>query len=177
MSDLTSPPATPAAVVVDTGVFAACGRQTNNKYVALERFARRNDLTFVVPERVYEELTGAPPRTTPGQTPIDSAIESGWAKLAAPIDYTNGTVSSVMDFARSRIASLSNRPEDNIEKTDPALAGVATQLLLEGEAAFVYLLTTDDHAGRGGVSAIEANGFDGQIEFKNGFTFIDELIS
>jgi hypothetical protein len=177
MSDLTSPPAEPAAAVVDTGVFAACGRETNNKYVALERFARRNDLTFVIPERVYEELTGAPARSTPGQTPIDGAIENGWVEIAAPIDYTNGTVSSVMDFAQSRIASLSNRPEDTIENADPALAGVAIQLLLEGEAAFVYLLTTDDHAGRGGVSAIEANGFEGQVEFKDGFELIENLTS
>lgn len=117
MSDLTSPPAEPVAVVADTGLFVACGRQTNNKYVALERFARRNELTFVIPERVYEELTGAPARSTPGQTPIDSAIESGWVEIAAPIDYSNGTVSSVMDSARSRIASLSNRPEDKIEKS------------------------------------------------------------
>ena len=34
--------------VADTGLFVACGRQQNNKYTALERFAQRNDLLFVI---------------------------------------------------------------------------------------------------------------------------------
>jgi hypothetical protein len=34
--------------VADTGLFVACGRQQNNKYTALERFAQRNDISFVV---------------------------------------------------------------------------------------------------------------------------------
>ena len=80
----------------------------NNKYVALERFARRNDLTLLIPERVYEGLGGAPTRSTPGQTPIDSAIESGWVAVADPPDYTNGTVASVMDDVRRRIAHYWN---------------------------------------------------------------------
>lgn len=50
MSELYDPPQEPAAVVADTGVFVACGRQQNNKYVALERFARRNDLTLLIPD-------------------------------------------------------------------------------------------------------------------------------
>jgi len=54
--------------VADTGLFVACGRQQNNKYTALERFAQRNDLSFVIPQRVYDELGGAPNRSTPGQT-------------------------------------------------------------------------------------------------------------
>jgi len=48
------------AWVGDSGLFIACGRQQNNKYTALERFARRHDITFVIPQRVYEELGGAP---------------------------------------------------------------------------------------------------------------------
>ena len=58
------------AWIADSGLFIACGRQQNNKYTALERFAAQNDLTFVIPQRVYDELGGAPDRSTPGQTPI-----------------------------------------------------------------------------------------------------------
>jgi hypothetical protein len=65
------------AWVGDSGLFIACGRQQNNKYTALEQFARRYDITFVIPRRVYEELGGAPDRSTPGQTPINSAINAG----------------------------------------------------------------------------------------------------
>lgn len=53
------------AWVADTGLFIKCGRQWYNKYTALERFVQRNDLTFVIPERVYEELGGSLGRSTP----------------------------------------------------------------------------------------------------------------
>ena len=43
----------PVAWVADTGLFIACGRQQNNKYTALERYARQNDLRFVIsPARI-----------------------------------------------------------------------------------------------------------------------------
>lgn len=117
------------AWVADTGLFIVCGRQQNNKYTALERFARQNDLTFVIPQRVYDELGGALDRSTPGQTPINSAIDAGWVTVADEVDYTNSTVSQVMDDVRSFIARSSNRNEDQIEKADTALAAVAVELL------------------------------------------------
>jgi len=75
--------------VADTGLFIACGRQQNNKYTALQRYAQQNDLRFVIPKRVYDELGGAPDRSTPGQTPINSAIDTGWVTVADEPDYTN----------------------------------------------------------------------------------------
>jgi len=117
------------AWVADTGLFIVCGRQQNNKYTALERFARQNDLTFVIPQRVYDELGGAPDRSTPGQTPINSAIDAGWVTVADEVDYTNSTVSQVMDDVRSFIARSSTRNGDQIEKADTALAAVAVELL------------------------------------------------
>jgi rRNA-processing protein FCF1 len=77
------------AWVADTGLFIACGRQQNNKYTALEQYARQNDIRFVIPQRVYDELGGAPDRSTPGQTPINSAIDAGWVTVANEPDYTN----------------------------------------------------------------------------------------
>ena len=49
MSEPFDPFQESVAWVADTGVFIACGRQQNTKYTALERFAQRNDLTFVIP--------------------------------------------------------------------------------------------------------------------------------
>lgn len=164
-----------AAWVADSGVFIACGRKQNNKYIALERFARRNEITLIIPQRVYQELGGAPDRSTPGQTPINSAIEAGWVTVADEPDYTNSTVSSVMDYVRRYIARSSNRAEDQIEKADTAIAGIAVQLLLGGDASFVYVVTTDIDAGEGTVSAGEAHGFEEQIKFINGFELIDEI--
>ena len=72
-----------------------------------------------------------------------------------------------MDTVRRYIAHSSNRPEDQIERADTALAGVAVQLLTQETAAYVYLVTTDTDAGNGVVTAIESQGFANQIEFRN----------
>ena len=159
--------------VADSGLFIACGRQQNNKYTALRRFAQLNGISFVVPQRVYAELGGAPTRSTPGQTPINSAIDAGWVTVADELDYTNSAVAAVMDSVRRFIAQASNRSEDQIEKADTALAGVAMQLLDSSSAGSITVVTTDTDAGRGVVRAIETRGFEGQIQFKNGFNLIE----
>lgn len=164
------------AWVADSGFLIACGRQQNPKYTALERFARQREITFVIPERVYEELGGVPDRSTPGKTPVNSAIETGWMRVADPLDYTDVTVSAVMDHVRSFIARTSNRSEDRIEKADTALAGVSVQLLTQTDADFLYLVTTDTDAGRGVVAALDGHGFEGQVEYRNGFEFIEEML-
>lgn len=174
MSEPLDPFHDSVAWVADTGLFVACGRQQNTKYTILERFAQRNDRTFVIPRRVYEELGGAPDRSTPGQAPIDSAIDAGWVSVAAEPEYTDSTVSTVMDVARSFVARSSNRDEDQIEKADTALAAVAVELL-QGEHDFVCIVTTDIDAGEGAVAALEATGFGNQAQFENGFEFIDQI--
>jgi hypothetical protein len=163
------------AWVADTGLFVACGRQENNKYTALERFAVGNDITFVIPQRVYAELGGAPDRSTPGQTPINSARDADWVRVADEPAYTNSTVASVMDDVRSYIARSSNREEDQIEKADTALGAVAATLLDSGEARYVCVVTTDSDAGDGVVTALSANGFEDRVQFKNGFQLIDDI--
>jgi len=160
--------------VVDTGLFIACGRQQNTKYTALERYAQQNDLRFVIPRRVYDELGGAPDRSTPGQTPINSALDAGWVTVADEPDYTNSRVSQVMDDVRSFIARSSNRDEDQIEKADTALAAVAVELL-QGQNEFVQIVTTDVDAGEGVVASLETNGFPDRAQFTDGFELIDEI--
>jgi hypothetical protein len=81
------------AWVTDTELFVARGRQHNNSNTAFERFANRNDLTFVIPQRVYGKLGGAPERSTPGQTPINIARDAGWVRVADEPDSANSTVS------------------------------------------------------------------------------------
>jgi hypothetical protein len=177
MPDFDTPHAENPVWIADTGLFVACGRQQNSKYTALARFAQRHDRTFVIPHRVYDELGGAPERSTPGETPINTAIDTGWVRVADPLDYTNPTVATVMDDVRGYIARASNRDEDIIEKADTALAGVAVQLLDGDTVVHVYLVTTDTHAGEGSVAAVEAAGFDGQIEVVDGFDLIEETTS
>jgi len=129
----------------------------------------------VIPRRVYEELGGAPDRATPGQTPINSAIDAGWVTVADDPDYTNSTVSRVMDGVRRYIADSSNRNEDQIEMADAALGAVTVSCLVHGDAEFVVVVTTDTDAGEVVVAALEANGFEDRIRFKDGFELIDEI--
>ncbi|WP_336326460.1 hypothetical protein [Halovenus sp. HT40] len=175
MTDPFDPYDDSVAWVADTGLFIACGRQQNNKYTALKRFAQRNELTFIVLPRVYDELGGAPDRSTPGQTPINSAIDAGWVTVADEPDYTNSTIAQVMDDVQRFIAHSSNRDEDQIEKADAALAAIAVEHLGSGPADYACVVTTDRDAGEGTVTALEANGFENRIQFKDGFELIDEI--
>ncbi|WP_458210625.1 hypothetical protein [Haladaptatus sp. NG-SE-30] len=176
MSDAVGSDAERHAWVADSGLFIAYGRQQNNKYTALRRFAQRNGISFVIPQRVYTELGGAPDRSTPSQTPINSAIDAEWVTIADELDYTNGGVAAGWTPFDGSLHQASNRSEDQIEKADTALAGVAMQLLDSGNASSVTVVTTDTDAGKGVVRAIEARGFEGQIAFKNGFDLIEEII-
>lgn len=164
-----------AVWIADSGLFIACGRQQNEKYIALARFATTNGIAFLIPQRVYDELGGAPETSTPGQTPVNSAIDAGWVVIADQIDYTTPAVATVMDDVRSYIAHASNRPEDQIEKADTALAGITIQRLAWGEVSSVTVVTTDTDAGAGIRRAVEAAGFEGQISIIDGFEFIDEI--
>ncbi len=175
MSEPFDPSQDSVTWVADTGLFVACGRQENRKHTALERFAQRNDITFVIPQRVYDELGGAPDRSTPGRTPIDSAIDAGWVTVASEPDYTKGTVSEVMDDVRTYIARSSNRDEDRIEKADAALAAVAAERLDAGHTSYVCIVTTDVDAGEGAILALEKNGFENRVRFQNGFELIGEI--
>ncbi|AWB28675.1 hypothetical protein [Halococcoides cellulosivorans] len=174
MSEPFDPMGEAVVWIADTGLFVACGRQQNAKYTALEQFARRNDLTFVLPQRVYAELTDAPVRSTPGETPIDDAIAAGWVTVAEEPTYTDGTVARVMDDARRSIAQSSNRRDDQIEKADTALAAVAAERLSD-EAEFASVVTTDVDAGEATVTALAANGFQDRVRFKDGFELIEEI--
>lgn len=165
---------TTAVWVADTGLFVACGRRGNEKYVGLSRFARRRGITFHIPREVHEELGGAPDRSSPASLPIDAAIDEGWVTVVH-LDYTDPTVSTVLDDARRFIANASNRDEDAVERAGTALAGVAVQLLDGGEAEQVWLVTTDRDAGEATVAVLESHGYDGQVEWQDGFELLGDL--
>ena len=80
-----------------------------------------------------------------------------------------------MDDVRSYIARSSNRDEDQIEKADTALGAVAATLLSNGNARFVCFVTTDTDAGEGAVAALATQGFEDQIQYRDGFDLIDQI--
>jgi len=158
----------------DTGLFVAIGDTKNRRYHAVRTFAYRNDIGFVLPERVYDELTAN--RSADRTPPIDAAIDDGWVRVADPLNYTIPLVSRVMDGVQRYIANADSRPEDEIERADAALAGVAAQAFSEGTANEAYVYTTDHDAGEGIETIFASEGYGDSITYINGFRFVNDLV-
>lgn len=166
------------AHIVDTCVFVACGQTDNPKFHGLAHEAHRRDTTLLIPPRVYEGLGGDPETDVygSGSLPIESAIQEGWVTVTEPPDYTDSTVSQVMDETRRFIASETDRSEDSVEKADTAVIGLAVQLLNQGHAEAVFIYTGDQPAGNAATRIIPRYGFDAdQIEWIDGNAFVDRL--
>ena len=161
--------------IADTGLFVAMGQPSNGRYQAVRRFARRNDIAFVLPERVYEELTVDDPDVE--EVPIDTAIDEGWATVAAPLEFSEPVVSRMMDGVQRYIANADDRPADEVERADAALAALAAQHLSAGTATEVYIYTTDIAAGEGAEPVLASEGYGDSVTFVNGFRFIEDLLA
>ena len=161
--------------IADTGLFVAMGQPSNSRYQVVRRFVRRSDITFVLPERVYKELTIEDPEVE--DVPVDAAIDEGWATVAAPLELSEPIVSRVMDGVQRYIANADDRPADEVERADPALAALAAQHLSTGAATEVYIYTTDIAAGEGAETVFASVGYGDSVTFVNGFRFIEDLIA
>ncbi|RYJ08108.1 hypothetical protein ELS19_16140 [Halogeometricum borinquense] len=161
--------------IADTGLFVAMGQPSNSRYQAVRRFARRNDVTYLLPERVYKELTVDDPDVE--NPPVDTAIDEGWATVAAPLEFSEPVVSRVMDGVQRYIANADDRPADEVERADAALAALAAQHLSVGAATEVYIYTTDIAAGEGAETVLASEGYGDSVTFVNGFRFIEDLIA
>ena len=160
--------------IADTGLFVAMGQPSKRRYQAVRTFVRQSETTFVIPERVYDELTiNSSEIETP---PIDVAIEEQWARIADPLDYSIPLVSRTMDGVQRYIANADNRPADEIERADPALAAVAAQAFVEQTADNAYIYTTDTLAGEGAETVLKSEGYGDSVTYVNGFRFIDDLL-
>lgn len=161
--------------VVDTGVIVALGSPSNERYRRVRTFALRNGITFVLPERVYDEL---PANTDSAETstPVQRMLEEEWAIVADALEYTESLVSRTMDGIQRYIANADNRPADEIERADPALGGVAAHALTTGRASHVYIYTTDIAAGRGAEAVLASEGYGDSVTYVNGFRFIEDLL-
>jgi len=139
--------------IADTGLFVAMGQPSNSRYQAVRQFARRNDVT------------------------IDAAIDEGWATVAAPLEFSEPVVSRVMDGVQRYIANADDRPADEVERADAALAALAAQHLSSGTATEVYIYTTDIAAGEGAETVLASEGYGDSVTFVNGFRFIEDLVA
>jgi len=109
--------------------------------------------------------------------PIDTAIDEGWATVAAPLEFSEPVVSRVMDGVQRYIANADDRPADGVERANAALAALAAQHLSAGTATEVYIYTTDIAAGEGAETVLASEGYGDSVTFVNGFRFIEDLVA
>lgn len=153
------------AHVIDASLFILFERKSAVEL--LERAVQEFDVTLVVPQRIYDELTPADlPYETP---PIDDALDAGWVRVSDEIDYANPIVSTTMDLVRRYIAAASDRPQDEIEQADAALGGVTATLLEQGEIETVAVYTRDKAAFRGIERALAEHGYEQRVQLVNAF--------
>lgn len=167
-----------ATHIADTGFLIALGTPSKKRYQCVRTFAERNDLTFSIPDRVYEELidAGSSERFDADALPVDVALDEGWIRVADPLEYTIPLVSKTMDGIQRYIANADDRPADEIERADPALGALAVQLLSTGKATHTYIYTTDRAAGEGANAVLGSIGYGDSVTVVDGFEFIDELL-
>ena len=159
--------------IADIGLVVAMGKPSNTRYQAVRQFARHNAITFVLPERVYDELSVD---DLDGWTPpIEMAIEEGWATVAEPLDFSRSIVSRAMDGVQRYIGNTNDRPADEVERANGALAALGAQQLSTGVVTEASIYTTDIAAGEAAETVLVSNGYGDSVVFVNGFRFIDNL--
>ena len=82
-----------------------------------------------------------------------------------------------MDGVQRYIANADDRPADEIERADPALAALAAQQLSAGATTDVYIYTTDTLAGEGAETVLASEGYGDSVTFVNGLQFIKNLVA
>ncbi|AGB30428.1 hypothetical protein C488_04307 [Natrinema pellirubrum DSM 15624] len=162
--------------IADTGFVVTIGSPSNERYRRVRTFFNGADRPVVVPQRVYEELTASEIPDSSKPLPVDTAIDEGWLRIAQPLDYSMPVVSRTMDGVQRYIASADGRPEDEVERADAALGGLAAQVLGSGAATQVYVYTTDIAAGEGIETVLESEGYGDSVAFVDGFRFVEDLL-
>lgn len=164
------------AHVADTNLFIAFGRPESGKFSLLERVAQNHDLSFIITDRVYDELTPDEEEYTTAESPIQLALEDGWAKRADDLEYSNPAVSGTMDIVQRYISKASRKTEDEVEKTDVAIGGIAAQLLERDESTSVTIYTGDVPARRGIEVALAQYGYGDRVRTVDTFELYETVI-
>ena len=145
------------AILVDTNLFVAVGGVDHSKFQKLREFAERRQLTLQVPRRVKQELS-----TMHIADRVESAVDEGWAEFIDPPSPTDPDSVAAMDFFRREIARQTGKEEHRVEKADTVFAGLAIELLREGNPRVVVL--TDDRIAAVAIErAVEQQGYDESI--------------
>lgn len=165
-----------SVVVLDTSVLFAMGGPSNEKYQAFERFVRQQNITVAVPEQVAEELGESPGAYEYQRDRLRAAQKAGWLR-SGRIDFSVPRVSETVDKTRTRMGALSadDVTEDEIEKTDTILAGLAYQYVVERET-HVSVFVSDRVAEQATTDVLSVVGVGDRTSVIDGRAFLEELV-
>ncbi|MFC4990551.1 hypothetical protein [Saliphagus infecundisoli] len=163
-------------VVIDSSVLFAMGGPSNEKYQAFERHVQHQHLTVRVPQQVAEELGESPDAYVYQRDRLKAAQDAGWLE-PGQIDFTLSGVSTVVDKTRRRMGALSadDVTEDDIEKTDTILAGLAYQYTVQNDT-HVAVLVSDSIAEQAIADALAAAGVEDRATVVEGRRLLQSLV-
>jgi len=162
--------------ILDSSVLIAMGGPSTEKYRAFEQHVTRRNVSVRIPAHVAEELGESPEAYTYQRDRLRAAQKTGWLERAE-VDFSNPRVSEIVDRTRTRMATLSadDVTEDEIEKTDTVLAGLAYQYATGGES-HVTVVVSDTIAEQAIEDTLAAMGVGGETSVVEGRAFLDTLL-
>lgn len=162
--------------VIDSSVLFAMGGPDNEKYQAFQRFVTQRELTVYIPSQIAEELGEAPDAYTFHRDRLRAAQESGWLERGN-VDYENPDVSRAIDRTHKRMLNLSAEDvsEDEIEKADTVLAGLAYQYVSNTDT-HVIVFVSDSIAEQAIQDVLSGMNVDDHVLVLEGREFIQTLV-
>jgi len=153
------------------------GGPDTEQYRAFEQFVTRRNLSVHIPGHVAEEMGESPDEYVYQRTRLQAAQNAGWLERGR-VDFSIPRVSEVVDKTRKRMLNLSAEDvtEDNIEKTDTILAGLAYQYAMD-DTAHVIVLVSDTKAEQAIEDVLTAVGVGDTTMVIEGRDFIDTLVA
>lgn len=162
-------------VILDSSVLFAMGGPSNEKYRAFENHVTRRDVSARIPDLVAEELGESPETYSYQRDRLRVAQKAGWLERAA-VEY-DPAVSDAIDRTRKRMAALSaaDVTEDEIEKTDTVLSGLAYQYAAR-DPGHVTVLVSDRVAENAIADVLDAMGVGDETTVLEGRSFLFDLV-
>lgn len=180
---VASPPLGPLpdALVPDTSFLSMVGQSGNDKREAVVEYVTENDKTLYVTERVAAELERDEADEYGRGDWLYVARREDWMIRLPPMDeglriHDGPTASTIMDTVHERIAKLEQVPQNEVNRTDPALGGRAIQLLGAYDYPEVGIVIKDRNAERALSDVLSDTFYEKSVRLFRGEDVVEKLL-